>query len=91
MEKAVGLSRKAAGLRPWLLTFRGEPKKCLPDVQERFFPNIEVVRVVDDGQHRTMDESDGCYHCYEVECEDDSGATYDHYCSTFFGSSPLTS
>lgn len=91
MEEAVGLSRKAAGLRPWLLTFRGEPKKYLPDVQGRLFPDIEVVRVAHEAQQRTMDESDGCNHCDPNVCEDGwSGAAFDHYCSTFFNSSPYT-
>lgn len=92
MQKAIGLSRKAAGLRPWLLTFRGNPKKYLPDVQERHFPGIEVVRVVDNDQHHTMEESEGCNHCYEMMCEEGwPGGVFEHYCSAFFNSSKDTS
>jgi hypothetical protein len=92
MEKAIGLSRKAAGLRPWLLTFRGNPKKYLPDVQERYFPGIEIVRVVDNGQHHTMEDSEGCNHCFEMMCEEGlSSEIIEHYCSAFFTSSEYIS
>jgi hypothetical protein len=41
MEKAIGSSRQAAGLRPWLLTFRGNQGNTFPTYRSGTFPGFE--------------------------------------------------
>jgi hypothetical protein len=87
-DQGRGLSRKAAGFVPWLLTFRGEPREYLFDVQERYLPSVEVVRVANNGSYLTLEEADGCTHCDQVGCEStEHESVIHHYCETFFGSS----
>jgi hypothetical protein len=85
MNVARALSRKAAGFRPWLLTFRGDPKKYLFDVQSRHLPTIDVVRVINDERQITLEGFDECDHCAEIGCADGGhGAVFEHYSDTFF-------
>jgi hypothetical protein len=86
------LSRLKAGLKPWLLTFYGEPPAYLPKVQEDFAPGVEVVRVFDGPRRQTYlkaaydTEVDCEIHPDECGCEDDDSPfdTYNYYLKAFF-------
>jgi hypothetical protein len=79
------LSRHAAGLQPWLLTFRGPAKMYLPDLQDRWFPNVEVLRLVVDESRKTAEELLGPqhHHYYDSDCCDPEWEVLNHYLDCF--------
>jgi hypothetical protein len=87
--KKRGQSRYQAGLKPWLLTFRGSPEGYLSSLQQNHAPGVEVVRVVDGTRKETSVEAfydpKDC-HPFECGCydEDPSLRLYDNYLSDFF-------
>jgi hypothetical protein len=87
IDQARGLSRKAMGFAPWLLTFRGEPKKYVFAVQERYFPGVKVVRLVHNEKYMTLEQADGCGHCPWIGCDCAfTQKAFDQYCNAFFES-----
>lgn len=55
----------------------------LPDLQESWFPDVEVVRLVVDERQTTVEERLGCDHGYYHDCCEPEWEVFGNYLETF--------